>query len=328
MGHERTWVGLIAVHRRIRQSQADRITSVYDKSGRAGRRFAWRRGSALEPPLLVRAASGAGRRRMAGPGSRYTASFNSLAGRNAIFLLAATATNSPVAGLRAVRAGRSRTCRMPRPLRRILSPLTSCRATTATKPSRTASAAFGRSCASASSAAICFSVIVAGGAALPAPPSSPVQRPFSPAQRPCLAGGVSWCRAAFSRQPSPEPRSSWRQGPVSWRAASRSPGKSFRRGNLLATLRFGQQRPAPHVHNHDQSRWSAFSRVSSNGGVDVVDNCRCIISVGSATPRRTVPLSSCPPSPCSASPPRGPAGGDRKPATLAIRSAGSMITHR
>jgi hypothetical protein len=32
MGHERTWVGLIAVHQRIRQSQADRITSVYGKS--------------------------------------------------------------------------------------------------------------------------------------------------------------------------------------------------------------------------------------------------------------------------------------------------------
>jgi hypothetical protein len=63
-------------------------------------------------------ASGAGARlRIVAPGEQsagpapdrvITASFKSLAGRNAIFLLAPTATDSPIAGLGAVHAGRRR----------------------------------------------------------------------------------------------------------------------------------------------------------------------------------------------------------------------------
>jgi MFS family permease len=45
----------------------------------------------------------------------YTASFKSFAARKAIFLLALILMASPVAGLRPIRAGRLRTCRMPRP---------------------------------------------------------------------------------------------------------------------------------------------------------------------------------------------------------------------
>jgi hypothetical protein len=55
--------------------------------------------------------------------SRYTASFSSLAGRNAIFLLALILMAAPVARLRPILAARFRTWRMPRPVRRILSPL-------------------------------------------------------------------------------------------------------------------------------------------------------------------------------------------------------------
>ena len=61
------------------------------------------------------------RDRVAGPASRvfiltkpYTLSFNSLAGRKAIFLLALIFIVSPVTGFRPMRAGRARTCRMPR----------------------------------------------------------------------------------------------------------------------------------------------------------------------------------------------------------------------
>jgi hypothetical protein len=43
--------------------------------------------------------------------SYYTASFSSLAGRNAIFLLALILIASPVAGFLPMRAGRARTCR-------------------------------------------------------------------------------------------------------------------------------------------------------------------------------------------------------------------------
>jgi hypothetical protein len=53
----------------------------------------------------------------------YTASLSSLAGRKAIFLLALILMASPVAGFRPILAARYRTCRMPRPVRRILSPL-------------------------------------------------------------------------------------------------------------------------------------------------------------------------------------------------------------
>ncbi len=52
----------------------------------------------------------------------YTASFSSLAGRNATFLLALILIASPVAGFRPILAARFRTWRMPRPVRRILSP--------------------------------------------------------------------------------------------------------------------------------------------------------------------------------------------------------------
>jgi hypothetical protein len=51
------------------------------------------------------------------------AAFSSLAGRNAIFLLALILMASPVAGFRPILAARFRTWRMPRPVRRILSPL-------------------------------------------------------------------------------------------------------------------------------------------------------------------------------------------------------------
>src|SRR5262249_35924269 len=45
----------------------------------------------------------------------HTAFFKSFAARKAIFLLALILMASPVAGLRPIRAGRLRTCRMPRP---------------------------------------------------------------------------------------------------------------------------------------------------------------------------------------------------------------------
>jgi hypothetical protein len=50
----------------------------------------------------------------------YTASFSSLAGRNAIFLLALILMASPVAGFRPTLAARDRTWKMPRSVRRIL----------------------------------------------------------------------------------------------------------------------------------------------------------------------------------------------------------------
>lgn len=52
-----------------------------------------------------------------------TASFSSLAGRKATFLLAAIWIVAPVAGLRPVRASRWRTSNVPIPLIRIRSPL-------------------------------------------------------------------------------------------------------------------------------------------------------------------------------------------------------------
>src|SRR6478735_477885 len=50
------------------------------------------------------------------------ASLSSLAARKAIFLEALILIDSPVAGLRPIRAARLRTCRMPRPESRILLP--------------------------------------------------------------------------------------------------------------------------------------------------------------------------------------------------------------
>ena len=52
----------------------------------------------------------------------YKLSFSSFAARKAIFLLALILIASPVAGFRPILAGNARTCRMPRPVRRILSP--------------------------------------------------------------------------------------------------------------------------------------------------------------------------------------------------------------
>jgi hypothetical protein len=75
----------------------------------------------------------------------YTDSFSSFAGRNAIFLLAAISMDSPVAGFRPIRAGKFRTCRIPRPLRRILSPFLRCSVAIVTRSARTASAS-GRTC--------------------------------------------------------------------------------------------------------------------------------------------------------------------------------------
>jgi hypothetical protein len=55
----------------------------------------------------------------------YTASFSSLAGRDAIFLLALILMASPVAGFHPILAARFRTWRMPKPVRRILAPCSS-----------------------------------------------------------------------------------------------------------------------------------------------------------------------------------------------------------
>jgi len=99
----------------------------------------------------------------------YMDSLSSLAGRNAIFLPAAIWMDSPVAGFRPIRASRDCTCRMPRPLRRILSPFVRCRVVSATKsPSMPSATFFGRSWPSANWAAICLSVTVTCGAAFAA----------------------------------------------------------------------------------------------------------------------------------------------------------------
>ena len=58
--------------------------------------------------------------------SDYTASFSSLAARNATFLLALILIASPVAGFRPIRAGRFLTCRMPKPAILIRSPFLRC----------------------------------------------------------------------------------------------------------------------------------------------------------------------------------------------------------
>ena len=99
-------------------------------------------------------------------GAAYTASFSSLAGRNAIFLLALILMASPVAGFRPILAARFRTWRMPRPVRRILSPFFRWRVVSVTKSPSTASACFfAMSWLSANAAARCLSVMVACAAA-------------------------------------------------------------------------------------------------------------------------------------------------------------------
>jgi hypothetical protein len=96
----------------------------------------------------------------------YTASLSSFAGRKAIFLLAAIWIEAPVAGFRPMRAARARTCRIPRPANRILSPFLRCWVVSATKSPSMRSASFvDKSWLSANLAAICLSVIVACGAA-------------------------------------------------------------------------------------------------------------------------------------------------------------------
>jgi hypothetical protein len=102
-------------------------------------------------------------------GSGYTPSFNSFAGRNAIFLLAAISMDSPIAGFRPIRAGSARTCRMPRPVTRILSPFARCFVAIVTRSVSTAVVTlFDRLWPSANSAAICLSVMVTCGAAFTA----------------------------------------------------------------------------------------------------------------------------------------------------------------
>ena len=95
----------------------------------------------------------------------YTASFNSLAGRKATFLLAAIWMVSPVAGLRPCRAGRSFTSRMPRPFIRMRSPFFRCLVTDSTIAASRALACFlGMLCPSAIASNTVFSVIVAAAA--------------------------------------------------------------------------------------------------------------------------------------------------------------------
>src|SRR5438034_4084776 len=65
-----------------------------------------------------------------------TASLRSLDARKAIFLLALILMASPVAGLRPMRAGRLRTCRIPRPGMRMRAPFFRCLPTLSTIPVR------------------------------------------------------------------------------------------------------------------------------------------------------------------------------------------------
>src|SRR5262245_6507880 len=69
---------------------------------------------------------------------RYTAALSSLTARNATFLLALILMAWPVAGLRPMRAGRLRTCRMPRPFSLTRLPFFRCLAITATMSMRMA----------------------------------------------------------------------------------------------------------------------------------------------------------------------------------------------
>jgi hypothetical protein len=79
--------------------------------------------------------------RLIPPGWFQTDSFSSFAGRKAIFLLALILIASPVAGLRPMRAARARTCRIPRPVNRTLSPFFRCCEVAVTSSSSIASPA-------------------------------------------------------------------------------------------------------------------------------------------------------------------------------------------
>src|SRR4051812_2768506 len=93
----------------------------------------------------------------------YTASFNSFAARKATFLLALILIGSPVAGLRPMRAGRLRTCMMPRSGMRILEPFFRAAVMSPTKSVSIATAwRFGRLCALPIHSARCFSVTIGG----------------------------------------------------------------------------------------------------------------------------------------------------------------------
>src|SRR4051812_35410244 len=98
-----------------------------------------------------------------GDADPQTASFNSFAALNAIFLLAAISIGAPVPGFLPLRAGRDRTSSIPRPVSLILSPFFRCSVASITRPLSVASACFfGTSWLSANCAAICLSVMVAG----------------------------------------------------------------------------------------------------------------------------------------------------------------------
>src|SRR6516164_5530852 len=89
----------------------------------------------------------------------HTASFKSLAARNATFLLALNLIASPVAGLRPMRAARFLTCKIPSPEILIRSPFLRCLVIRPTRSARRASPArFVNWCSSASVAARCLSV--------------------------------------------------------------------------------------------------------------------------------------------------------------------------
>src|SRR4029079_3779844 len=89
------------------------------------------------------------------------ASLGALAARKATFLLALILMASPVAGLRPMRAGRLRTWRMPRPLRRMRLPFFRCLVMSPTMPmSMALTFAFGRPLLSANAIARWRSVTV------------------------------------------------------------------------------------------------------------------------------------------------------------------------
>src|SRR5262245_29736310 len=92
---------------------------------------------------------------------RQIACFKSLAARNAIFLLALILMLSPVAGLRPIRAGRLRTCKMPRPFKRMRLPFLRCLVMSSTICiSRALTSAFLTAWASESAVARCRRVTV------------------------------------------------------------------------------------------------------------------------------------------------------------------------
>ena len=125
-------------------------------------------------------------------GQGQIASLSSLAALKAIFRLAAISITWPVPGLRPVRAGRSRTCRMPRPVNRTFSPALSRVVTSATRELSTASlCCLVRLFVSANSGASCLSVTVAGVGALAAAAGCLVAE----AEADALAGGLGFLAA-------------------------------------------------------------------------------------------------------------------------------------